>query len=144
MKTNSKLIDLIVSQQERQKEYFLEYLRVQDLERIDLKNERYDDLRIHLDVEQRILSKIIRLSKIITNHIYDLKLKDISEAPEVFSRQKELETLKENAIRNNIHNQIAMEERKEAMRPHLVFSVARKRSPLPAEGKMPQIINVSI
>ena len=52
MKTNSKLIDLIVSQQERQKEYFLEYLRVQDLERIDLKNERYDDLRIHLDVEQ--------------------------------------------------------------------------------------------
>ena len=88
MKTDSKLIDLIVSQQERQKEYFLEYLRVQDLERIDLKNERYDDLRIHLDVEQRILSKIIRLSKIITNHIYDLKLKDISEAPEVFSRQK--------------------------------------------------------
>ena len=139
MKTDSKLIDLIVSQQERQKEYFLEYLRVQDLERIDLKNERYD-----LDVEQRILSKIIRLSKIITNHIYDLKLKDISEAPEVFSRQKELETLKENAIRNNIHNQTAMEERKEAMRPHLVFSVARKRSPLPAEGKMPQIINVSI
>ena len=46
MKTDSKLIDLIVSQQERQKEYFLEYLRVQDLERIDLKNERYDDLRI--------------------------------------------------------------------------------------------------
>ena len=144
MKTNSKLIDLIVSQQERQKEYFLEYLRVQDLERIDLKNERYDDLRIHLDVEQRILSKIIRLSKIITNHIYDLKLKDISEAPEVFSRQKELETLKENAIRNNIHNQTAMEERQEAMRPQLVFSVARKRSPLPAEGQMPQIINVSI
>ena len=144
MKTDSKLIDLIVSQQERQKEYFLEYLRVQDLERLDLKNERYDDLKIHLDVEQRILSKIIRLSKIITNHIYDLKLKDISEAPEVFSRQKELETLKENAIRNNIHNQTAMEERKEAMRPHLVFSVARKRSPLPTEGKIPQIINVSI
>ena len=88
MKTNSKLIDLIVSQQERQKEYFLEYLRVQDLERIDLKNERYDDLRIHLDVEQRILSKIIRLSKIITNHIYDLKLKDISEAPEKCFRVK--------------------------------------------------------
>ena len=70
MKTDSKLIDLIVSQQERQKEYFLEYLRVQDLERIDLKNERYDDLRIHLDVEQNSAffqkSSVFRKSSPIT------------------------------------------------------------------------------
>lgn len=141
---NNKLIALITSQQERQKEYFLEYLRVQELERFDLEQEHYDDLKIHLDVEQRILSKIVRLSKIIENHIYDLKLKELPESHGILDRQSELETLKEAAIRNNIDNQNALEKRKTQKRPRLVFSVPRKRTPLPVEGALPQIINVSV
>lgn len=141
---DSKLVSLIETQQERQKEYFLEYLRVQELERFDLEHERYDDLKIHLDVEQRILSKIVRLSKIIENHIYDLKLKDITELHRIFRRQSELDLLKETAVRNNIDNQNALEKRKTQKRPHLVFSALRKRSPLPVEGILPQIINVSV
>lgn len=140
---NSQLIALIESQQDRLREYFQDYLKVQDLERLDLEKEHYEDLQIHLDVEQRILNKILRLSKIIDNHITDLKLRDLDDCQKLLRKQSDLESLKELAIRNNLDNQKALEKRKNE-RPKFVFSYTRKRNPLSFEGRIPQIVNLSI
>ncbi len=108
----NKQIKLFESYIDKQTDYFQSYIKIQDYIKQDISNDNLDDLEAHIFAENLIIAKIIRMSKIIENAVFDFKIKSIEKNSILFQKQVVLEELKDRAIKNSFKNSEFLKDRK--------------------------------
>ncbi len=111
-----KQIKLLESYIDKQINNFNSYMNIQNLIKEDIHNQDLEKLENHILSENLILTKIIKMSKIIENAIFDFKIKYIEKHPILLKKKMVLEDLKDTAIKMNLENRDFLEQKKEALK----------------------------